>query len=274
MPPRTMLPPNLTRHYYETRRMLGQAEGVDTAPWFSLTADQRAAIERDVEVLRQAIRRAEEEQDLVAKYSEFTDVLQIASAAAPPAPGEEAATGPCDCPRCTMRAKFTQLLKEAYAPLGMTVSEPLEGPLGPFEVNVVPVDTRRFGVPLTAEEEQRLQRATDDAYGRLTLYTAGIDYAVLTNGPAEPIVFGPTGPKAQQDKLGEDLRALFRQWEADGRPLKFIPQPGKVTVGLDLYSPPIDETEVMLAFQYEKHTEYVRQALLRRHFPPKVSPEV
>ncbi|MFH8419364.1 hypothetical protein [Streptomyces collinus] len=41
-PRRTMLPPNLTRNYYEVKRLI--AEGEDRAPphWYQLTAKQQA----------------------------------------------------------------------------------------------------------------------------------------------------------------------------------------------------------------------------------------
>jgi hypothetical protein len=226
MPTRTMLPPNLTRHYYETRRQAAIVEaGQETIPWFRLTEEQRSAVEEDVEAFRRAIRRAEEEQDLVAQYN------------APPAAETTAAedspsTEPCGCMGCTLRATFTELLKEAYKPLGMTVSEPVGGPLEPFAVNVIPLDTRRWGVPLTRDEEARLAAATDDAFGKLTLITAGIDFAILTGpAPKGPTTFGPAQPKPKDATLRERAEAVIRQWEAEGRPLNVIcpPEPIKFT---------------------------------------------
>jgi hypothetical protein len=225
MPTRTMLPPNLTRHYYETQRQAAAGAGQETIPWFRLTAEQRAAVEEDVEAFRRAIRQAEEEQDLIAQYN------------APPASDIPAAEDsprpePCGCMGCTLRAAFTELLKEAYKPLGLTVSEP-SGPLEPFSVNVVPLDTRRWGVPLTREEEARLAAATDEAFGKLTLITAGIDFAVLTGPtPMGPTTFGPTEPKSKdaiRRERADAVSRLIRQWEADGRPLKVIypPEPIK-----------------------------------------------
>ncbi|MFF4902211.1 hypothetical protein [Streptomyces sp. NPDC001068] len=222
MPTRTMLPPHLTRHYYETQRRLLLEEGMDTKPWYRLTPAERASVEQQVEILRQAIRAAEEEQDLVAQYN-------APPAADIPAAEDSPAPEPCDCMGCTMRATFTELLKEAYKPLGWTVSEP-SGPLEPFSVNVVPLDTRRWGVPLTREEEARLAAATDEAFGKLTLITAGIDFAVLTGpAPMGPITFGPADPKPQDAALRAAAEAAIRKWEAEGRPLKLIypPEPIK-----------------------------------------------
>ncbi|MEU6462228.1 hypothetical protein [Streptomyces sp. NPDC046976] len=227
MPVRTMLPPNLTRHYYETRRLIADNEGTETTPWFRLTAEQRASVERDVEVFRAAIKRAEEEQDLVAKFNSPPAAVVPAT--------EETAAEPCgSCLGCMLRATFTQLLREAYEPLGMTVSEPTTGPLKPFAVSVIPLDTRRRGVPLTREEEDRLAAATDEAFGKLTLLTAGIDSAVLAG----------LAPKAtirnarSRERAGAVAR-LFRQWEADGRPLNVVttPEPVKLTPAFGLGEP-------------------------------------
>ncbi|MFE3644822.1 hypothetical protein ACFXOM_28250 [Streptomyces sp. NPDC059169] len=66
MPPRTMLPPNLTRHFYETRRAFLQSAGQDSTPWFQLSPLERSVVESEMEIFRQSIRRAEEEQDLLA----------------------------------------------------------------------------------------------------------------------------------------------------------------------------------------------------------------
>ncbi|WP_329405942.1 hypothetical protein OG802_35010 [Streptomyces sp. NBC_00704] len=112
------------------------------------------------------------------------------------------------------------------APLGWTVSEP-SGPLEPFSVDVVPLDTRRSGVPLTRREEARLAAATNEAFGRLI--TAGIDFAVLAvTAPKGPITFGPA-LKSKDDVLRERAEAVIRQWEADGRPLSviYLPEPIK-----------------------------------------------
>ncbi|MFE7941968.1 hypothetical protein ACFU46_32115 [Streptomyces griseoincarnatus] len=54
-PRRTMLPPRLTRHLYETRRLLAEGEGRQMPPWYRLTPEQRADAEMDMEVFRRAI---------------------------------------------------------------------------------------------------------------------------------------------------------------------------------------------------------------------------
>ncbi|MFJ2225600.1 hypothetical protein ACIOFY_36860 [Streptomyces anulatus] len=86
-----MLPPNLTRHYWEARRAylstVGQADGFPMTPWFQLTPTERLVAEKEVELLRQAIRTAEEEQDLVAALTPRT---------AAPADSAPAAEGPAE----------------------------------------------------------------------------------------------------------------------------------------------------------------------------------
>ncbi|MFD4795043.1 hypothetical protein [Streptomyces anulatus] len=71
-----MLPPNLTRHYWEARRKylstMGQSDGFPMTPWFQLTPTERLVAEKEVELFRQAIRTAEEEQDLVAAFNPRT----------------------------------------------------------------------------------------------------------------------------------------------------------------------------------------------------------
>ena len=96
-----MLPPHLTRHLYETRRLLAADEGRPMPPWYRLTPEQRTDAEMDMEVFRRAILSAEEEQDLVTAYN--------ASAGAPQetAPPLEN----CSCPGCSTVAALLELLK-------------------------------------------------------------------------------------------------------------------------------------------------------------------
>lgn len=267
-PMRTMLPPNLTRNHYEVKRLVAEGEGRELPHWYQLTDEQKQAEELEVGLFRRAILRAEEEQDLVSNFS--ASLAEQPPAAAPPVDETGSEATPCDCRRCTVRATFSKLLKEAYEPFGMTVSEPVSGPLGPFEVNVVPLDTRRWGVPLTAEEVERLQRATDDAFGKLTLITAGIDFAVLTGpAPQEPITFEP---KSRNANARDAVEAVVRQWEAAGRPLRMVfpTQPGKVTPGISLDSPPIDEAAFTFSLRQRERLERMHANKVRRAFPPKV----
>ncbi|MFI1532104.1 hypothetical protein [Streptomyces griseus] len=89
---RAKLPPNLTRHYWEARRTylstVGQTDGYPMTPWFRLTPTERLVVEKEVELLRQAIRTAEEEQDLVAALNART-AAPADSAPAAEAPAEE-----------------------------------------------------------------------------------------------------------------------------------------------------------------------------------------
>ncbi|MEU9781464.1 hypothetical protein AB0H92_10905 [Streptomyces phaeochromogenes] len=80
---RTMLPPNLTRNYYEVKRLIAEGEGKELPYWYQLTDEQKRAEELDVELLRRAICRAEEEQDLVANFNPPATEQPAAAAAAP-----------------------------------------------------------------------------------------------------------------------------------------------------------------------------------------------
>ncbi|MFG3263028.1 hypothetical protein [Streptomyces bobili] len=106
--PRTMLPPNLTRHFYETRRtFLKTATGQESTPWFQLTPAERAVVEAEMEIFRQAIRAAEEERDLLISLNE------TAEASRPTAEGTTAAAdddGDCACPGCLAVATLLALL--------------------------------------------------------------------------------------------------------------------------------------------------------------------
>ncbi|MCX5182603.1 hypothetical protein [Streptomyces sp. NBC_00268] len=153
---RTMLPPNLTRHLYETRRLIAESEGRDLQPWFRLTADERAAVERDMEVFRRAILRAEEEQDLIAAYN--------ASAAEQPqstADSTAPLVGNCGCPGYSTVAALIELVSQAKR---------LEATLG------WDVDSRGKGSSVfaftspepSAEEVARVRRAAREAVDRWT----------------------------------------------------------------------------------------------------------
>ncbi|MEV8344606.1 hypothetical protein [Streptomyces niveus] len=96
-PRRTMLPPNLTRNYYEAKRLIAEGEGRNLPHWYQLTGQQKAAEDLDVELFRRAILRAEEEQDLVASFN------------APPAEPTPPAVG-CDCPGCTTVAALADYI--------------------------------------------------------------------------------------------------------------------------------------------------------------------
>lgn len=104
-PPRTTLPPGLARHYYETQRLIAQGEGKELPPWYRLTVEQRLAVEQDLEIFRQAILRAEEEQALIASCNTSTaqppqTTKQPTSAAA----GDSTSAENCRCSGCTVVA--------------------------------------------------------------------------------------------------------------------------------------------------------------------------
>ncbi|MFE1206419.1 hypothetical protein ACFW5V_32550 [Streptomyces sp. NPDC058762] len=102
-PRRTMLPPNLTRNLYETRRLLSADEGKELPPWFALTKEQRHDAEMDMEVFRRAIIRAEEEQDLVASATATADTST---------PFTAPAAADCPCLGCDLEAAVRRLLQQ------------------------------------------------------------------------------------------------------------------------------------------------------------------
>ncbi|MFD5856091.1 hypothetical protein [Streptomyces chartreusis] len=106
-PRRTMLPPNLTRNYYEAKRLVAESDGKELPHWYQLTDEQKQAEELAVELFRRAVLRAEEEQDLVASFN------------APPAQEPQATAEPstapenCECPGCSTVRALTQLIRQA-----------------------------------------------------------------------------------------------------------------------------------------------------------------
>lgn len=103
-----MLPPNLTRNYYEVKRLIAEGDGRQLPHWYQLTSEQKRSEELNVELFRRAILRAEEEQDLVASFN-------APAAQQQPAATESAApaTEPCDCPGCSLVPALAELIKQA-----------------------------------------------------------------------------------------------------------------------------------------------------------------
>ncbi|MER6616330.1 hypothetical protein [Streptomyces xantholiticus] len=155
MPMRTMLPPNLTRHFYETRRLIAEEEGKTLAPWFRLSADQRAAVEMDVEVFRRSILRAEEEQDLV------TSASAAATAEPAPAAGDSTTAEDCACPGCSVVAALLELLKRARR-LEESMRPPVKTP-NSFLFTIGEITTQAPGARPTPEETARVRKLAQDA---------------------------------------------------------------------------------------------------------------
>ena len=142
-----MLPPNLTRHYYETLRAIAESDGLKTAPWYRLTAEQKTAVENDLEIFRRAILRAEDEQDLVAS------VNASATAAETPEPAPEPVAPTlkdCGCPGCAAVAALLEFIKQA---------ERLEDSLSKGNASAAGLKAG----PLTAEQRADLEKATREA---------------------------------------------------------------------------------------------------------------
>ena len=51
----------LARHYYETRREVLAAAGVQTTPWYQLTADELGVAVAEARIILEAVGRANEE---------------------------------------------------------------------------------------------------------------------------------------------------------------------------------------------------------------------
>ncbi|MCG8971805.1 hypothetical protein [Streptomyces sp. CL12-4] len=158
-PRRTMLPPNMTRHLYETQRLLAADEGRELPPWFALTPQQRNAAEMDMEAFRRAIIRAEEEQDLVASVNAPPEAPSLVGAAAEG----------CPCPRCVFEAALLKLLERA-----LRREEPRQEATGTpnaFPFNVAEVTETSSG--RTPSDEDRLQAREDIIQWFTDLETAG-----------------------------------------------------------------------------------------------------
>ncbi|MFF4543669.1 hypothetical protein ACFY1J_05390 [Streptomyces sp. NPDC001406] len=114
MPTRTMLPPNLTRHFYETRRAFLRSAGQESTPWFQLSPMERTVVESEMEIFRQAIRSAEEEQDLIASLDATRAAAATDKSAAeepePAAPVDEGTREDC-CLECAAVAAFLALIR-------------------------------------------------------------------------------------------------------------------------------------------------------------------
>ncbi|MFM9629813.1 MULTISPECIES: hypothetical protein [Streptomyces] len=153
---RTMLPPNLTRNHYEVKRFIAEADGRELPHWYQLTAEQKQAAERDVELFRRAIFRAEEEQDLVASFN--------APAADPPPAAETpqaaaestAVLENCGCPGCSTVRTLVDLIRQVKR---------LEAALG-WDVDSNGNGAAVYGfkpVSLTAEQRADLEKRAKEA---------------------------------------------------------------------------------------------------------------
>ncbi|MFB8120558.1 hypothetical protein ACFQ6U_13960 [Streptomyces sp. NPDC056465] len=174
MTTRTMLPPNLTRHYWDARRALLQASGRDIDPWYRLTPGTRAVAEAEMELFRQAVRAAEAEQDLLAALDDTaaTPGQQTAAAHTPagePATTVESTSEECSCSGCSAVAT---LMKLTGAPadvlersVGWQILSSGHAP-GPVAFRAVPIEG---GAP-TPEELERLRTNVVEA---ITQWVAG-----------------------------------------------------------------------------------------------------
>lgn len=147
-----MLPPNLARHLYEAHRSDRLAAGTALPPWYRLTTDQKAIVEDDLTLLRQAIAAAEAEQDLVNAP---------ATAPEPETASPRQQPGECCCPPCEVADLLLDLVES------WTAEEP-KPPL-PRRIRVSPAflpaaaPATRPAPPGSAEKD-RLYRAARAAF--------------------------------------------------------------------------------------------------------------
>ncbi|MEE1764354.1 hypothetical protein [Streptomyces sp. SP18BB07] len=154
-----MLPPNLTRHFYEARRTFLQSAGQESTPWFQLSPVERTVVESEMELFRQAIRAAEEEQDLLASLNKTAEASRptVADTAAA---ADDGAAANCECPGCSAVAALLELL--ARTPKGLLDTVPqTKVTKGPFAVKVVLLDIE--SAPAADEESTRLRKVAEDA---------------------------------------------------------------------------------------------------------------
>ncbi|WP_371605036.1 hypothetical protein OG345_42215 (plasmid) [Streptomyces sp. NBC_01220] len=203
-----MLPPNLTRHFWEARRTFLRSAGKDVEPWFQLTPASRAVAESEVELFRQAIRTAEEEQDLLATL----DAPVPPAVDAEPAPN---APEDCDCPGCSAVAAFLRLLagsRMPVAPAG-TAAAPLK--VVPFGLLPLLQPTRE---PLSTEELAYIENAARAAVDSWIASGKPVKAAVPPEPASTTWMFGsvpfPTGLNTlkRPNSIPEEAQTAF--WES------------------------------------------------------------
>ncbi|WP_399553997.1 hypothetical protein [Streptomyces anulatus] len=191
-----MLPPNLTRHYWEARRAylgaMGQSDGFPITPWFQLTPTERLVVEKEVELLRQAIRTAEEEQDLVAA---------LTPSVAAPASGAPTAETPAE-----EQPSVSKPTTAAYPVAGevrMYVSSNRQLPIR-YEVLLSPLPDRATLDKKPPQEDRKCLGCS-----------AVATFLKLTSSKYEPRpapenadtkAFGATGPQATKHVNAEEAR--------------------------------------------------------------------
>lgn len=206
-----MLPPNLTRHFYETRRtFIKTATDHESTPWFQLTPAERAVVEAEMEIFRQAIRAAEEEQDLLISLNKTAEASRPTAEDTAPAADDG---GNCPCPGCSAVATLLALLEHMGKRLEASTPNSERGNLA--ALRTIPLATRPQGVPLGEEEKTRLlQEAINDKIG--VFLTAGIDLDVLDDtAPRGPQTFDSRPISVDLDSLThprsafDDIRMEF-----------------------------------------------------------------
>ncbi|MEU9495895.1 hypothetical protein AB0D73_29460 [Streptomyces sp. NPDC048215] len=151
MTTRTVLPRNLTRHYWNAVRAKLADEGKTVEPWYKLSEEVRAAVVVELDVFRQAIRAAEEEEDLIAAL----DASQPAPAREQSAATTTDGSDDCLCSGCSAVAAFLKL----FGP-GAALRPEDSGPRpAAFAFRIVPLGN----AAMTAEEKTRVKKSAREA---------------------------------------------------------------------------------------------------------------
>ncbi|RZU28262.1 hypothetical protein EV284_6428 [Streptomyces sp. BK022] len=205
----TTPPQNLARHFYDIHRADVADQGGQLPHWYQLPAEIQANVQKDVDKFWTALRNAEQEQQQERVEPEAVPDIRgvLESAGADQAEGPESTPSPvnaCNCPSCLLEAVLRML------------NPPTEGPPAPpaeRRVRLVPLDVRRWGVTLSADEEEKLEKPARRARpAELELIVARIDPGVLTgDAPAPPPIIDFGTPWITEAGLERAFREEMRR---------------------------------------------------------------
>ncbi|MGW0033012.1 hypothetical protein ACWDXD_24745 [Streptomyces sp. NPDC003314] len=305
------LPPHLARHYYEIRRGDIEQQGVTVTPWHALPEWERSLVEKEVDGFRRAVRQAEEEQLLDERDALMADASpHVDYSAAESVPGPQAPAETCPCPFHTLLSAIEKLTEQPAEPqqpapgkigidwgsftLGPTVVVEIgPSPVRPSPFSVFPLDFRRWGIPLTQEEQARLENTAPPKTLGMVLFTAGVDFGVLTSrAPRGSYIDVPPPAAASYSQAYERFRKELEKWAATGKPITVRPEPagagqgllqwyeematedgdgeGTWTLELSLAAPPIRMDEITQEVIAGKTYEALRrEAFLAKMWPAK-----
>ncbi|MBZ6253561.1 hypothetical protein KVH27_35005 [Streptomyces olivaceus] len=221
MPTRTTLPRNLTRHFYETRRAFLQSAGQESTPWFRLSPVERSVVESEMEIFRQAIRRAEEEQDMLASLDATTSAATDEPASAAEPTDTAAAAEDCPCPGCSAVAALLALLGRLGK--GRVPGQgPSYFPISVAEVTVTGPGPRSGPIALSDEDLARTRESLKAAFDRWAAEGKPVDViedpVVLAVDLTAPWLTQADLDRAMNDSATKRFDALRREFWAKPKP--------------------------------------------------------